>query len=654
MMKKIFLLLISFVYVLSLAGEVFAFTPAQLQTLSNDSIYYRRCATPTSASTTTPGNVPAPVASGSSVFILGDSITVRTKADYLSVFSAANVTANVDGSTSRSILGAGQAGSGTNGNDLSGIDAVALPTDISQITAASAIVIALGTNGGNGVANVDLLIAAIKSHNSKAPIYWVDTVVVNRASYASTIEQSNAAIYQRAGPDGYTVISWFKTVEGASSNPLSTPLGNLPDPNSYIDNGDGLGVHPSAAGSTALSSLVGASVLGTSPSPAPTAPSGSSGVACCPSGSSNSTASTTTLSGSDNSQKAFNYFVSKGLSPMLAAAIVGNLIAESSVIPTQIEDPNGQTGDPSNIAGPGWGIAQWTEGRKVLGSATKGTLPLDVFGPAPTIAKGQTLSPPAQLDPATTPAQIETQLAQELDIVNYQLGTGGATGSFDLNTFKAKADIVSATDYFLTKFEGPLVDNNGVRSALAQGVLDAGSGTSTPAAPGSTSSCGSLTSSAANNSSPDCAGVTGNAKILCAAKVYDPISYVMGAGHGLAADWHKICPVVDASCSLDCSGLVNIAVFDATGVNLQENTNSEVADTVHWKQVSLSQVVPGDLIQPGQYNGQHVEIVDHVVGPTIYTFGAHTSNAPQPDQVGPSSGPTSPSDVYLHYIGTGL
>lgn len=57
------------------------------------------------------------------------------------------------------------------------------------------------------------------------------------------------------------------------------------------------------------------------------------------------------LIGSDNAEKAFRYFVQKGLSPMQSAAIVGNFMQESHVNPNSVQSD-----------GPGRGIAQWGVG----------------------------------------------------------------------------------------------------------------------------------------------------------------------------------------------------------------------------------------------------------------------------------------------------
>lgn len=63
-----------------------------------------------------------------------------------------------------------------------------------------------------------------------------------------------------------------------------------------------------------------------------------------------SCSSSSTLVGSDNVQKAFYYFTGKGLSDFQSAGIVGNLMQESGVDPTNVQ-PNGA----------GHGIAQWSE-----------------------------------------------------------------------------------------------------------------------------------------------------------------------------------------------------------------------------------------------------------------------------------------------------
>jgi hypothetical protein len=60
----------------------------------------------------------------------------------------------------------------------------------------------------------------------------------------------------------------------------------------------------------------------------------------------------TAMALSTNEHTAYTYFVNKGLTPVQAAGIVGNLMQESSVVPTSVEYGGG----------PGRGIAQWSVG----------------------------------------------------------------------------------------------------------------------------------------------------------------------------------------------------------------------------------------------------------------------------------------------------
>lgn len=85
--------------------------------------------------------------------------------------------------------------------------------------------------------------------------------------------------------------------------------------------------------------------------------------------------SNTSLSGNDNGQKIFNYFVSKGYTKDQAAGLVGNTQAESGNIPTRLQDGAiagvktiSYAQIPANITTNqqvGWGIVQWTPPSKI-------------------------------------------------------------------------------------------------------------------------------------------------------------------------------------------------------------------------------------------------------------------------------------------------
>lgn len=64
------------------------------------------------------------------------------------------------------------------------------------------------------------------------------------------------------------------------------------------------------------------------------------------------------LAGNDNIEKAFNYFVAKGLTPEQSAGILGNLEQESGLDPTIHQGRKNLGKFPQ--AGVGYGIAQWT------------------------------------------------------------------------------------------------------------------------------------------------------------------------------------------------------------------------------------------------------------------------------------------------------
>jgi hypothetical protein len=73
-----------------------------------------------------------------------------------------------------------------------------------------------------------------------------------------------------------------------------------------------------------------------------------------------------TLEGKDNIQRAFNYFIAQGLTPVQSAGIVGNLRQESGVNPASNNTAAGRAGvSPSSIIpGERWnggGIAQWED-----------------------------------------------------------------------------------------------------------------------------------------------------------------------------------------------------------------------------------------------------------------------------------------------------
>ncbi|HEY5950650.1 MAG TPA: phage tail tip lysozyme, partial [Kofleriaceae bacterium] len=118
---------------------------------------------------------------------------------------------------------------------------------------------------------------------------------------------------------------------------------------------------------------------------------------------------------SNNPQTAFNYFLGKGLSEVQAAAIVGNLMQESSVMPTAVQP-----------GGAGRGIAQWSVG----GRFNTGPKSLTAFAAARGASKWA--------------------LTTQLDFIWYELAT---VGGYGLTELRAATTVTAAVTVFQNKYE---------------------------------------------------------------------------------------------------------------------------------------------------------------------------------------------------------
>jgi hypothetical protein len=145
---------------------------------------------------------------------------------------------------------------------------------------------------------------------------------------------------------------------------------------------------------------------------------------------------------------------------------------------------------------------------------------------------------------------------------------------------------------------------------------------------------GSATGGCGTASSDCSGGATGNAAILCEAEKYEGIYYLFGGGHEAYATFRQICPEASISsaaaastladpgpCATDCSGLISVAVDAAFGLSYTWSIDgSMVGDgSQYWQPVSIDQAQAGDIVT----TSEHVEIVDHIQGNTVYTFGSH-------------------------------
>jgi len=140
---------------------------------------------------------------------------------------------------------------------------------------------------------------------------------------------------------------------------------------------------------------------------------------------------------STNEKAAFHFFVDKGLKKYQAAAIVGNLVQESSVIPTAVEFGGG----------PGRGIAQWSVG---------GRWDHDSGDNVAWFAHKHNKS--------------RWSLELQLEFVWYELDT---VGGYGLKALRNSSNITEATIAFERDFEGCGTCDQSKRIEYAKQVLKA-------------------------------------------------------------------------------------------------------------------------------------------------------------------------------------
>ncbi|MCW5804807.1 MAG: hypothetical protein KIT31_20725 [Deltaproteobacteria bacterium] len=142
----------------------------------------------------------------------------------------------------------------------------------------------------------------------------------------------------------------------------------------------------------------------------------------------------------NNARTAFNFFVSKGLTKIQAAGVVGNLMQESSMRPTAVEFGGG----------PGRGIAQWSVG----GRWNSGAKNMVSF--------------------AASRGMDRWALQTQLDFTWHELTT---VPSYGLTELRAAATLSQAVTVFQNKFERCGKCAQGKRMQYAQQALtDYGSG----------------------------------------------------------------------------------------------------------------------------------------------------------------------------------
>lgn len=368
---------------------------------------------------------------GGTVYYLGDSIGEGIKPSLEKNLTAAGYKAVINTDASRSITGKGQ------NSNQSGLEVVTADSEI--IKTAQVIIVELGTNPENNFPeNLNNLIDQIKTTGTQAKIYLVDVAASPSAATRIGAAATNRAIYAKASELGSSVISRFK-IYYPGGNPETYE--NAANPTVPFDS---LGVHSTTSqGYEALSGVIQTSIT-----KVPTLATPSSTNPCqCPVSGSNSSIVTTTLTGSENKEIAFNYFISKGFSPQQSAGIVGNLIAESGVNPKRVQNTKTPEGDRDNITvdnRTGYGIAQWTSSGRQQGLVT--------------LARSRGML-------------IEGDIALQLDYLMQELTV---SYSSVYEAMKLAPDLRTASDIFMTKFERPKDQSESAkqkRAGMGQQVL---------------------------------------------------------------------------------------------------------------------------------------------------------------------------------------
>lgn len=246
---------------------------------------------------------PTPINTSQTTYVIGDSLTVGMRD--MGELSQKLTSGNLNSSQIEATVGI------SIGSSLAKIDA-----DSANVKSATVAIVALGTNDARGATTgaisqkIQEMVQKIKSVNPSIKIYWV-----NLYSTVFDVSVANTAITQQASPLGYQVIDWSQE---AKNNPTKYSFDAS------------LGVHQTTAeGYSNMSDFVVQSVLATI----------------------QTTPVSTDLLGGDNIEKAYRYFLQKGLTANQSAGIVGNLGQESGVNPS--------SGYPNNNY---IGIAQWDKG----------------------------------------------------------------------------------------------------------------------------------------------------------------------------------------------------------------------------------------------------------------------------------------------------
>ncbi len=131
-------------------------------------------------------------------------------------------------------------------------------------------------------------------------------------------------------------------------------------------------------------------------------------------------------------------------------------------------------------------------------------------------------------------------------------------------------------------------------------------------------------------------------QIACHAYQFDNYGYKWGGGHsgtaqGFMTDFKAGKYIAGKDSILDCSGLVRMSVFDATGVDIGGMGTGSYPTYSKFQPVSKDQAKAGDILWKDNPGHTEVIVSNDPATKTFKTFGAHTSGTAFANQIGPAS-----------------
>lgn len=364
------------------------------------------------------------------------------------------------------------------------------------------------------------------------------------------------------------------------------------------------------------------------PTTTPTAPST---VGCC------EASTVSTISGSSNEEKAWNFFLSKGYTAQQAAGIVGNMKAESGVLPMRKQGTPAETKTSSKevvSSSSGWGLVQWTPPSKMI-----------------------------------NPSRDAKKEYTEIDTLEFQLqflweqleGTG--LGGTELSEKSAGDDLKKQTTIdgsarsFMLKFERPKDQSESAqkgRALLANevfGLYGAGAAPTDTSIPTSTASTG------------DCSSGQGNGDVVSIAQAElakgvkeDPLGCDASNSSTSGSCGPEVDKYTDTTLEYWCADFVSWVYKEAgkpfTGGSSGGWRIASVSSMQSWFEANGNWVEnkPGVVPKPGDVYTMgisHTGIVEKVEDNTVYTISGNTAtdNTGNGNGVGRGQYPVGSSEI---------